>query len=114
MQKLTNTALKDHSDMSVKNHLKIKPVGRHPTKRLSLLFKEKIKDLDCHWSGNEEEQVCVDFTFSGLDRINVDGLNIYQVTERRRRCRYHLLLYQMIFVCFNYKSHTVLHTGNVM
>lgn len=46
---------KDHSGRSVKTHLKMKPVLRDPGKRLLRLHKEKIKDLGCHWSGNEDK-----------------------------------------------------------
>lgn len=47
---------------------------RSPVKRLLQLYKENIRDLSCHWSGNDEEQVCADFTFSDLDHVDVDDL----------------------------------------
>lgn len=63
----------------------MKPALRDPGKRLLQSYKEKIKDLGCHWSGNE---VCADSKFSGLNHVNVGCLAIYQVIETGRRYRY--------------------------
>ncbi|EPY82536.1 hypothetical protein CB1_000644019 [Camelus ferus] len=63
----------------------MKPAVRCPVKRLVQTHKEKIKGLSCHWSGNEDEQVCGDLPFSGLDHVNVDVLAIFQVIDYRRK-----------------------------
>lgn len=114
LQKLTNTALERLLWYECEKSFEDKTGRKESNKEaVTVIQSKKMKDLNCHWSGNEE-QVCVDFTSSGLDHVNGDGLDIYQVIEHRRRYRYPLLLYQMIFVCFNYESHTVLHTGNIV
>ena len=95
---------KDYSGRSIKTHLMMKPALRDPGKSLLQSYKEKIKDLGCHWSGTE---VCADSKFSGLDHVNVGGLAIYQLIESGRRYRY--IFQSFITKCFFFQVSTINH-----